>query len=220
MIERLSTYLEQRYRIPKEKVMRILQRSVIAGAAVFFVLVSTLLVAFDSIFTNENIIAPVEDENASAQTAPRDYSAPFPNGGSYISAILTEERRQEARDSVQPVYFPPDPDVPRRQIQILQQSFDYIDDVRAGRYDTHEQQLSDLAAMITLSLSEENANSLLQLDEENWTAIQTEADAVLTRVSRDDIRTSQVNGIINNLNIQVGSRFDARLANLIVDLID
>jgi cyclic-di-AMP phosphodiesterase PgpH len=220
MIELLSTYLEQRFRIPKEKATRLLQRAVIGAAAIFFVLVSTFLVAFDSIFTTGNSIIPLEEGSTNPQLAPRDFFAP-PNGGSYISESLTEARRQEARDSVQPSYFPADADVNRQQGQILQQTFDYIDDVRAaGRYDTQEQQLNDLSYIITLMLNEENALSLLQLDEESWVAIQTEADSVLSRVSRQEIRSPQVTNVITNLDIQVSSLFNSRQRSLIVDLID
>jgi putative nucleotidyltransferase with HDIG domain len=220
MIERLSTYLEQRFRIPKEKGMRILQRSVIAGAAFFFVLVSSFLVAFDSIFTTGNTITPFTEDSPSPQLAPRDFFAP-PNGGSYISEFLTEARREEARNGVQPSYYPADGDINRQQGQILQQTFDYIDDVRAaGRYDSRAQQQSDLAHITTLNLTEDNALNLLQLDEESWTVIQTEADAVLSRVNRQEIRGNQVSNVISNLDIQVNSLFNANQRGLIVDFLD
>lgn len=215
MAEQLGQVIEERFRIPQERVVLYIRRGVVALAALFFVMFATLIVAFDSIFVGFNSIATLRE----GDIAPRSIVAPS-SGGDFVSEARTEDLRQQARDTVQPIYFPPDPEVARQQSQIAQQTLDYIDNIRVAPYDSREQKLADLSKIITVELTEDSAATLLQLSEDTWSDAKTEIINVLARLMRQEIRPDNVDNIRVQLANQVSSRFNLRERNLIVDMLN
>lgn len=215
MAERLGQVIEERFRIPQERVVLYIRRAIVALAALFVVLFATIIVAFDSIFVGITGIATLQE----GDIAPHNIVAPT-GGGSFVSQIRTDELRQQARDTVQPIYFPPDPEVARQQGQIAQQTLDYIDNIRATPYDTHDEKLADLSAIITVDLSEDSQVTLLQLSDDTWTDAKNEIINVLARLMRQEIRPDNVDNIRIQLANQVSSRFNLRERNLIVDILN
>ncbi len=178
-----------------------------------FVLLSTLIVAFDS-------FAPFDANDPLLRVgglAPRDIRAPF--NITYESVVLTERRRQDAANAVSTVYDPPDPNVARQQIALLQQILDYIDNIRRDPYGSSAQKRGDITAITALRLNETVIDNMLQLDDETWRAATAEAIIVLERVMREAIREPDLALVIDQLPSQVALRFDARTASVIVGLV-
>jgi hypothetical protein len=215
MAEQLGQLIEERLRIPQEQAILYIRRTVTVLAALIFVLFATMIVAFDSIFVGINSIALLKE----GDITPHGIVAP-PNGGTFVSEVRTKERQQIERETVQVIYFPPDPDVARRQSDFAQQTLDFVDNVRAAPYDTREQQLADLAEIITIHLSDDNSLAILQLSEDTWNDVKNETLNVLSRVMRQEIRPDNVDNVRGQLVIQVNSRLNQRERNLIVDIVD
>src|SRR5262245_2088720 len=100
MVEWLEGLLQRYLQISPVRTRRVLHILGASVAAAAFVLVATILVAYDTIFSGINNIAELKI----GDTAPQDIRAPI-NVSPYVSPVLTEQRRQEARDSVAEVYY-------------------------------------------------------------------------------------------------------------------
>jgi len=216
MIERLQQFIKTRFSITPEQLTTFGKRSLVTIATILFVLISTVIVAFDSVFLSTGSASNL----AIGKVAGRDITAPG-NAAPYVSEILTERAREDARSNVQPIYSRPEQDTARTWDERAEQALDFIEDVRAaGRYDTAEQQLSDLGEMEYLVFSNaEHAAEVLGLDDEAWNAIVAEVDDVLERVYRTEIRNEQTY-INTQLALQVSSTFDNNTIDLIIDIVD
>ncbi len=180
--------------------------------AVVFVLLSTLIVAFDGIFQSETDTAALQVGSVVAQ----DIRAPF--SVTYVSDVLTERQRDAASSSVTPIYDPPDPNVARHQITLLQQILDFIDNVRRDPYGAPQQKLDDINDITALQLDQAIIESILQMDDDTWRAVAGEAVNVLERVMRESIRESDISLMSDQLPSQVALRFDPDTAAVIVAL--
>src|SRR5690606_12722292 len=140
----------------------------------------------DSLLPGRNPVATLQV----GDVAETDILAPM--SITYVSDVLTEERRQAAIASVSPVYAPPDPNVARQQIQLLQQIIDFIDNVRRDPYGTLDQKIADLSAITALTVDETYLQTILEMDEETWRAVAGEMVVVLERVMRESIRESDL----------------------------
>jgi putative nucleotidyltransferase with HDIG domain len=183
-------------------------------AAVVFALVTTAVVALDSILPGRNAIATL----AVGAIAPEDIRAPV--SMTYVSSVLTEQRRQAATESVTAIYAPPDPNVARQQIQLLQQIVDYVDNVRHDPYGTLDQKLRDLSAITALTLNDTVTQSILQMDEETWRSVSAEMVNVLERVMRESIRETDLPVVLDTLPTQVSVRFNSQSAALVTAVVE
>src|SRR5574340_967784 len=77
--------------------------------------------------------------------APRNMQAP--RDFEYVSQVRTEEARDAAEKSVQPVYTAPDPAVARKQIDQLSSTLPTISLLRSGTTMTADQKQSALASI-------------------------------------------------------------------------
>lgn len=195
-----------------EDTQRTLRLAIAVLAAIGFVLACTAIVSLDSLLpTGQGVSLIVGD------VAPQDIRAPVTV--SYISDVLTEARRQAAIDSVNPVYDPPDPNVARQQIQLLRQILDYVDNVRRDPFGTLSQKETDIGYITALTLPDEIIRLILQMDDERWRAIDSEASVVLERVMRESIRQPDLPVVTDTLPTQVSVRFDSDSAAVVVALV-
>lgn len=214
MLENFRQQLTERLQTsPSGQALRLIRRVLAALAIASFVLLSTVIVAFDSVF----IEISGEPFKVGA-VAPYSVSAPA-NTRPYTSEIRTEELREDARESVAPIYDPPDPDIASAQVNLAQSILDYIRNVRADIYGAPEQREGDLAAISALSLDPELLRLVLQLDDETWDAIEDEIVNVLSRVMREEIRESEVDDQIRRLASQVNTDFNGRQRDLIAAIV-
>ncbi len=181
--------------------------------AAAFVLLSTLIVAFDSIVQTENSVASLQVGSVVSE----DIRAPL--SITYVSDVLTDRQRQAAIDSVSPVYDPPDPNVARQQITLLQQILDFIDNVRHDSFATPQQKISDISTITALQLQPSIIASIVQMDDDTWRSATGEATNVLERVMRELIRESDLSPMRDQLPSQVALRFDANTVAVIVALV-
>jgi len=119
----LAALLERHFNISPERTILAVHRAGIVGAAVSFVLLTTLLVAFNDLFPSQNGIVGLQVGDIARQ----DIHAPI--SLTYVSDELTNQRRAAAAAAIQPVFDPPDPNVARRQSQLARQILDFIDNV-------------------------------------------------------------------------------------------
>ena len=155
----------------------------------------TILLISISILTFGAIVLPsyLETKTYSLKVgdvAPLNIIAPYSH--SYTSQVMTDEAMDKARQSVQPIYLPADPEIARSQLDKLRTTLAYISDVRADSFSTQDQKLDDLANLADLTLEEEPAISILEMSSTRWETIQQEALSVLEQVMRNSIRDTQV----------------------------
>jgi cyclic-di-AMP phosphodiesterase PgpH len=151
------------------------------------------------------------------QVASQDILAP--RSVTFVSAVLTEQARQAAADTVVPVYAPPDPGIARQQAERLRASLAYISAVRSDAYATPEQKLADLRAARDISLSIETASQLLQLSDVDWQLVQDESQTVLEQVMRREIRPEAVEETRGSLPAFVSLDLAESQAQLVADLL-
>lgn len=209
MIERLTGI----FPLPPERALKVFQRALVGLAATLFVVIATLTVAYEDIFEGFG------DANALSvgAIAPRNIVAPQP--ATYVSQILTTEARQNARQAVQPLYDPPDPNVARQQTQLAQQILAFIANVRRDPYGTREQRIDDLNQITALTLDERITDTILQFSDEVWNAISDEVINVMSLVMRESIRATNLQTLRDQLSNQVSIRFNPQERNVIVAIV-
>ena len=94
-----------------------------------------------------------------------------PRSFSYESEILTDEARANAERSVQPIYLAADPSINRKQLEKLRVVLNYIGAIRSDTYATASQKITDIQLLSDIVISNENAEALLELDDERWAAV-------------------------------------------------
>ncbi|MGQ9910151.1 MAG: HDIG domain-containing metalloprotein [Candidatus Flexifilum sp.] len=184
----------------------------VVGVAAF-VLAAAGIVAFDSL-----VLTHTAADLEPGDIVPVDILAPI--SLTYVSDVLTEQRRSEAVASVSPVYDPPDPTVARQQVQTLRQILDYIDGVRLDPYGAPWQKRADLDAITALTLDPAIIEAMLNMSVETWRAVDDEATIVLERVMRESIRDIDLPLVLVTLPTQVSVRFDAAAAAVVVALVE
>ena len=155
----------------------------------------TILLISISILTFGAIVLPAYLETNTyslkvGDVAPHNIIAPYSH--SYTSQVLIDEAVEKARQSVQPIYLPADPEIARSQLDKLRTTLAYISDVRADSFSTQDQKLDDLANLADLTLEDEPASTILEMTPTSWETIQQEALSVLEQVMRNSIRDTQV----------------------------
>ncbi|MEL7643459.1 MAG: hypothetical protein AAGU25_05070, partial [bacterium] len=120
----------------------------------------TILLVSISILTLGAIVLPsyLEKSTYSLQAgdvAPHNIVAPYSH--TYTSQVLTNEAVEKARQSIQPIYLPADPEIARTQLENLRTTLAYISDVRADSFASQQQKQDDLANLADLTLEEEPA---------------------------------------------------------------
>lgn len=155
----------------------------------------TILLVSISILTFGAIVLPsyLEKSTYSLQAgdvAPHNIVAPYTH--TYTSQVLTNEAVEKARQSIQPIYLPADPEIARTQLENLRTTLAYISDVRADSFASQQQKQDDLANLANLTLEEEPAQAILEMPQTRWETIQQEALSVLEQVMRNSIRDTQI----------------------------
>ncbi len=186
------------------------------GVLRLLILLVTSLLIFAALVLPELISQsniPTGVGEASAQEILAPYSITFE------SKVLTERARMQAAAAVSPVYLPVDPSISRRNFETLNSVLYYISAVRKDSYGTQEQKLKDLAAISSIKLSSTVAEQLLEIDDQSWQEIETEARRVLEQVMRDTIRNDNVAQIRSNLPAVIDFSFGQDEAQIIIALV-
>lgn len=214
MTEWAASLLVRYLSVPEEHAKNALHVAGIIGAALTFVMMSTLIVASDSL-----MIAGQDAGSLRIGAVPtRNILAP--RGVTYESEVLTERLRQETAANVADVYDPPDPNVSRTQSQLARQILDFIINVRRDPFATNEQKTQDIKQITALTLTDEQISRILSMSSEAWQAIDDEVINVLERMMREPIRETDLGMIRNQLPTQVSIRFSAQESEIIVAIVE
>ncbi|MCZ7552497.1 MAG: hypothetical protein M5U05_07925 [Anaerolineales bacterium] len=128
-------------------------------------------------------LTPVPREG---EIAARDFRAP--RTITFISEVMTNQRKEAAERSISPIYTSPDTRVARRQLEQLRAALAYISSVRSDPFASLDQKMGDLAALDDISLKSETAEAILRMADAYWQEVQQEAIVVLERVMSSAIR--------------------------------
>jgi putative nucleotidyltransferase with HDIG domain len=121
------------------------------------------------------------------EIAPEDIRAP--QSAFYVSAILLEQKQQEAAAQVQAVYTRSDPELARQQLNRTRQVLDYLGSVRADTLASSAQKRGWILAVPELAdMSVDTLDSLLALSDASWDRVQLETLAVIDQEMRRAIR--------------------------------
>ncbi|MFO7944330.1 MAG: HDIG domain-containing protein [Anaerolineales bacterium] len=131
------------------------------------------------------------------QVAGQEYNAP--TAVNYVSEVVTERKREEAVEDVDPVYTAPDPEIARTQLKQLTEALAFIDSVRNDEYASREQKISDLSALESVDLNQDTVQQILELSDARWETVKQEVYGVLEQVMRNQIRPSDLESTRQNI---------------------
>ncbi|MFW5709263.1 MAG: HD family phosphohydrolase [Chloroflexota bacterium] len=214
MIAAAARLLERYFNIRYEQGVIYLNRLVVTLAAAVFLILSTVIVGFEQIFSSQ-----VDLQNLQVnRIAPRNIYAP--ETITYVSEVLTQQKIEQAAAVVRPIFDAPDPLVARQQTELARQVLDFINNIRRDPYGTLEQKADDLRQITALDLDDETITQILNVNQDEWQDIDTEIIAILERVMRGEIKTTDLQRIRQQLPTQVSVRFDdQREINSIVEIV-
>jgi putative nucleotidyltransferase with HDIG domain len=147
----------------------------------------------------------------------QDILAPY--SLTYESPILTEKVQQEAAARVEPVYLPADPSIGRYQIETLRSVMYFISTIRQDAFANNDQKISDLLSIKEISLSYDSAQNILDLSDQSWEKIQSEAALLLEQMMRNTIRSTNLTQVRNSVPSIVDYSFQEEQTSVIIDLV-
>lgn len=109
----------------------------------------------------------------------------------YVSDIATQARRQSAAAAVSDIYDPLDRQVGQQQSRLALQILSFIESVRSDPFASPDYARYCLEQIQNISLSTNAISHTLNLNEEEWKAVQLETRRVLEEVMRREIREGQ-----------------------------
>lgn len=142
-----------------------------------------------------------------------------PRSFSYVSEYLTDKARQEAEQSVSPVYLPADPSISRKQVEKLRNILDYINSIRADDFSDISQKINDMQAIADLSLPTNITETIINMSDEDWESVRTESLYILEQVMRSSIREDQVSTVKRNISPQISFQFNETETAVIKELV-
>lgn len=147
------------------------------------------------------------------QVSPKTILAP--ERVTFASQIATNDARAKAENGVADAYDPPSAEIARKQIQLANRVFDYVDSVRHDPFTTPEQRLEAVRAIQAVTLPTQTISRTLALDESNFHRVVTEAQYVLDVTMRDEIRPNDVAAESAKIPSRVSLAFSADIADLV-----
>jgi putative nucleotidyltransferase with HDIG domain len=151
------------------------------------------------------------------QVAPQDYQAP--RNVEYISEVRTEQARRAAENSVADVYTAPDRTIARRQVELLRTALLFIQSVRDDPSALPADKRASLAALADIKLSDQAIESILNMPENRWSAVQSEAMLLLERIFRNAIREKNLESTRQSIPSLVSFSLNEEQAMLVVELV-
>lgn len=186
------------------------------GAIKLAILIVTCLLAFGALVIPDLLnqqTQMVKVGEVSSQEILAPYSVTFE------SRVFTDIARENAASAVLPVYLPPDPNITRSQLEKLQNALYFITTVRSDNYATQSQKIHDIKSLSDLHLSDADCVEILELSDQEWQAISSEASRVLEVVLRESIRNNQLGTVRSNLPASIDFAFRSEHTKLIISII-
>lgn len=136
----------------------------------------------------------------------------------YVSKVLTEQKRSEAMNSVLDIYTLPDTNIARQQMEQLRNALAFITSVRSDVYASPEQKIKDLAAMDDVQLSGKAVENVLAINDARWLAVEQEAIAVLEQLMRVMIRPDGMEQTRSQVPSMVSLALSPNQAGIVTEL--
>jgi putative nucleotidyltransferase with HDIG domain len=124
------------------------------------------------------------------QPAPNDIFSP--RTLTYTSELLTKQTREQAGRAVPDVYTPLDLAIGRAQLTQARAIFSFIETVRADSSATTERKLEYLRGIQGLTISDEIAQSILDLTQVDFEEIRENIFVIIEDLMRQEIRPAQL----------------------------
>ncbi len=150
---------------------------------ILLVLALTLILVF-------NLLPAPQFTLAAGDIAPEDILAP--HSTTYISEVLTERARQEARANARDVYDTPDMRVARAQVSHTREVLDFIETIRSDTLAGQTLQIAYVNAVPELELSDEVSLTLLELTSAQWEVVRQDTLTVVDEAMREQIREDRL----------------------------
>ncbi len=115
-----------------------------------------------------------------------------PRQATYVSDILTGQRRDLAANAVPDVYDPPQARVGRQQITLATQILDFIATVRSDTFTDTPTRVAYIDAISQLDLPPVMVGSILSLPAASWDRVASEVQVSLERAMREEIRENNL----------------------------
>lgn len=142
-----------------------------------------------------------------------------PRSFSYTSDILTNQAKDIAEKSVQPVFIPADPLDARRQFESLKQSIEAIEAIRFTEDLTVDQKIQRLRNDPVLFLNEDTARYSISITNAKWIQIKNESYRIFELIIRNPINSDQLENVKNTIPNFIGYAFSEKDVQLISQLI-
>ena len=124
------------------------------------------------------------------EVAQRDTVAPRQT--TFISQVLTQQRRDMAANAVPDVYDPPQPRIGRQQLTLAAQMIEAIGTVRNDSSADTAAKAARLTAISGLNLSPQVIDRIVLLPPPAWERVAVEVPLVLERAMREEIRENNL----------------------------
>ena len=187
-----------------------------SGAIKLAILIVTCVLAFGGLVLPDLLnqqTQMVQVGEVSSQEILAPYSVTFE------SRVFTDIARENAASAVMPIYLPPDPNITRSQLEKLENALYFISTVRSDNYATQNQKIQDIKSLSDLTLSDADCIAILELSDQEWQAISSEASRVLEVVLRESIRNNQLGTVKSNLPASIDFAFRSEHTKLIISII-
>lgn len=182
------------------------------GAIKIIILVVTCLLAFGCLVLPD-ILSDQSEAVRIGQVALQEITAPF--SITFESKVLTDQARKEAAAGVDPIFLPADPSIAKAQLETLNNILYFYTSIRNDKFSNPQQKINDMRSATDLVLTDEAYEAILDLSDEDWQAITSEANRVLELVLRDSIRNDQIGRARSNLPAVIDFGFKSDQTQLI-----
>ena len=182
----------------------------------FFVLIAVSIVIFATLILPLSL-RPAALPLQAGDVASRDITAP--RDDEYVSQVLTEEARQTAEKSVQPIYTDPDPAIAREQINRLGATFQLINLTRTDTTVTDEVKQTQLATLSNISLKPDSVKLILSLSDSRWDPVQQESLRLLEQIMRSPVRTDNLDAVEASIPSLVNLTLDEDESSLVSEFV-
>lgn len=152
------------------------------------------------------------------QVAEQDYRAR--QEATFVSEVLTEQRREVAARNVAPLFTSPDSSVARQQLENLRNVLAYINTVRADPYASTTQKANDLQALEDIQIDGDTTLTLLGMTDSRWQAVQQETLVVLEKIMSSPIRPDSVQDARSRLPALVSLSLPESQAEVVAALVE
>ncbi|MBK8984638.1 MAG: hypothetical protein IPM39_00925 [Chloroflexi bacterium] len=142
--------------------------------------------------------------------------APFTH--TFPSGVLTEQARQDAARAVPDQYTSLDLNIGRTQLNLVRQTFGFIDAIRADNQANPARKTQYLQAIETVVIDAQVAADLLALNDAEYAVAQQEVLNIIDTVMRQEIRESQLRDAQRAARLQASLNLSRAQENVVTSL--